>query len=269
MVRSTATLSNVLIYPVKSLDPEPVDRSRIVERGALANDREFAMVDADGSYVNGKAERAVHRIRSAFDRETRRLRLGAPGMESTSAHVDDERDRLARWLTDYFGYEVRLRRNSTGGFPDDRDASGPTVISASTVDTVAGWFSSIDAPEMRRRLRPNLVVSGRDLPAFWEDALFADRDHVVAFDVGEATMKGVNPCQRCVVPTRDPDTGRTDEGFRERFVGRRRETLPEWSGGEWFDHHFRLMVNTRVPESSWGAEIAVGDPVEIGATRPV
>ena len=53
--------------------------------------------------------------------------------------------------------------------------------------------------------------------------------------------------------------------FRERFVERRRETMPAWSGGDWFDHHFRVMVNTRVPKSSWGAELAIGDDVRIDA----
>jgi len=44
--------------------------------------------------------------------------------------------------------------------------------------------------------------------------------------------------------------------------------MPAWSGGDWFDHDFRLMVNTAVPETSWGETISVGDEVTVGETIP-
>jgi len=131
---------------------------------------------------------------------------------------------------------------------------------------VAGWFDGIDAAEMERRLRPNLVVSG--VEPFWEDRLYADRDTSVAFRVGDCEFLGANPCQRCVVPTRDPATGEKTPGFRERFVERRRETLPDWAGEAWFDHYFRLMVNTFVPERTVGGRLRVGDAVQILDERP-
>jgi len=40
--------------------------------------------------------------------------------------------------------------------------------------------------------------------------------------------------------------------------------MPEWSGGEWFDHDFRLMINTMVPSTEWGRSLAVGDELEVG-----
>jgi Uncharacterized Fe-S protein len=155
-------------------------------------------------------------------------------------------------------------RNREGGFPDDTTAAGPTIISEATIDTVAGWFDGVDAKGMRRRLRPNVVLGG--VPAFWEDHLFADRDSRVRFSIGDVDFFGVNPCQRCVVPSRDPDTGDQIEGFNERFVEKRRATMPAWSGGDWFDHDFRLMINTAVPEASWGETIAVGDELTVGET---
>jgi hypothetical protein len=105
------------------------------------------------------------------------------------------------------------------------------------------------------------VIGG--VPAFWEDRLFASRDEVVAFELDgddgpSVRLEGVNPCQRCVVPSRDPETGAETPGFRETFMRRREATMPEWSGGDWFDHYFRLMVNTRVPAESVGGRLAVG-----------
>ncbi|WP_411963666.1 MOSC domain-containing protein [Haloferax sp. YSMS24] len=253
-----ATLDRIAVYPVKSLDPEYVERADIVENGGLACDREFAIFDADGAYVNGKRERSIHRIRSAVSLDDWTVRLSAPGHEDYHGPLDA----TDAWLSDYFGYDVELRRDPAGGFPDDTTASGPTVISTATLTEVASWFDGIDAAEMRRRLRPNLEL---DAPTpFWEDHLFDTRETRVAFSVGPVSFEGVNPCQRCVVPTRNPDTGDATPGFRERFVRKRRETLPAWSGGDWFDHDFRLMVNTTVSASSWGETLTVGDAAVVG-----
>jgi uncharacterized protein YcbX len=258
------TLSRIAVYPVKSLDPHELATATVREAGGLSYDREFAIHDGDGEHVNGKRERAVHRLRSSFDPAGPSLVLREHGTERTGRFdLRGDRGGLAAWLTDYLGYEVSVRRDDTGGFPDDTHAAGPTVVSTGTLAAVADWFE-VDREEAFRRLRPNLVV---DAPRFWEDRLYAstDRERVVGFEVGDVAFEGVNPCQRCAVPGRDPDTGEETEGFRERFVERRRETLPSWAGTAWFDHHFRLMVNTRVPQASVGGTLSVGDPVTVGA----
>ncbi|MFC6770466.1 MOSC domain-containing protein, partial [Halorubrum pallidum] len=132
-----------------------------------------------------------------------------------------------------------------------------------TLATVAAWFDEVDdAAEMRRRLRPNVVLS--DCPAFFEDRLFTDHGEAVRFFAGDTPILGVNPCQRCVVPSRDPDTGTEIAGFRERFIRKRRETRPTWLDSDRFDHDFRLMVNTVVPGASRGDTVAVGDSIAVG-----
>ncbi|WP_372911732.1 MOSC domain-containing protein [Salinigranum sp.] len=266
-------LARVTVYPVKSLDGVEREAARFTTGGALELDRTYALVDEEGGYVNGKRERAVHRLRSEFDVASCHLDLSSPDVasETFDLSLDDEdrptdADALTEWLSTYFGYPVSLRHDRASGFPDDTDASGPTVVSTATVREVASWFDGIDVEGMRRRLRANLEIGG--VPPFWEDHLFADRDHVVSFSVGDVELEGVNPCQRCVVPSRDPDTGEETEGFRRRFVERREATMPPWSGGDWFDHSFRLMVNTRVPAVGENPTVSVGDPVVVGKTRP-
>jgi uncharacterized protein YcbX len=254
-----AQLDAIFVHPIKSLDPAPVESACIVTNGALAWDRRYAILDEDGEYVNGKREQRIHRVRSTFDLDAGTVTLREQDGDPRTFHLDDDRAELESWLESVVGYPVDVVRDDEGGYPDDTDASGPTVISAATVERVASWYDDIPPTEMRRRLRPNLVVA--DGPAFWEDRLYADPDSVVPFEVGSVRLQGVNPCQRCVVPTRDPDTGDPTEGFQERFVQRRRETLPDWAGEAWFDHYFRLMVNTRVPRSEWNETLAVGDEV--------
>ena len=257
-------LSDIRVYPVKSLDPEPVDSVRLTAAGAPAPDRRYAIFDADGDYVNGKHERAIHRIRSEFDLDANRLRLRtAEHDEWTVFDPDEDRAALESWFGEYLGYDVTVRRDDEQGYPDDTNAAGPTLISTGTLQAMASWFDGerdwpdLDAAELRRRFRPNLVV---DAPAFWEDRLYADRESTVTFSVGAVALDGVNPCQRCVVPTRDSRTGDPDSGFRERFIERRRATLPAWVDRDWYDHFYRVMVNTRVPEGP--AALSVGDSVE-------
>jgi uncharacterized protein YcbX len=277
-------VAELLAYPLKSCDGVAVDRAAIGPEGALRGDRSYALVEAGvdpetasvgggGGYVNGKSEPAVHALRAEYDLAgptdatptavtlSRPATDGAPADERTFS-LPEEGDALADWVGEYLGYAVDLVRDPAGGFPDDRAAHGPTVVSRATLETVASWFDAVaDATEMRRRLRPNVVVDG--CPAFFEDRLFADHGEGVRVAVGDTELIGVNPCQRCVVPSRDPDTGAETAAFRETFVRRRRETLPEWTASDRFDHDFRLMVNTVVEEGSWGDVVAVGDAVSV------
>jgi uncharacterized protein YcbX len=258
-------VSRLRVYPVKSLDPLDLDRAE-VNAGALRHDREYALVDGDREFVNGKREPALHRIRSQYDPERRVLSVREHGSDSwTTFGMDAERGSLNAWLSDFLDYPVSVVRDPAGGMPDDTDASGPTILARETVEAVADWFDGVDADGLLRRLRPNVVVEAGE--PFWEDRLYAGHDSVRAFTIGSVDLLGVNPCQRCVVPTRDPDTGDETPGFRERFVERREATLPEWADRDRFDHYFRLMVNTRIPRSSWGATVSVGDPVELGDVR--
>ena len=289
-------IDELVAYPMKSLDGVAVDRAELGPNGALRGDRTYAFVEAGidpheasvgggGGYVNGKSEPAIHGLRASYelagptDATPTAVTLSRPARVVDAGDVDagdvdagertfalpEDRDALEAWVGEYLGYEVDLVREPAGGFPDDREAPGPTVVSRATLEAFASWFDGVDdATEARRRLRPNVVFG--DCPAFWEDRLFADRDSRVRFSVGETTLLGINPCQRCVVPSRDPDTGEEQPGFRETFVRKRRETMPAWSGGDWFDHEFRLMVNTVVPEASWGSVIAFDDPVRIDGT---
>lgn len=272
----TATLARIRTYPVKGLDPRDHETIEIAERGALAGDRAYAIVGkpaeephdvetasvgAAGDYFNGKRSDAVHRLRSTVDPEERTLALRVHGERESETFDLDDRAELNRWLSDYFGREVSVRHEPAGGHPDSRVTSGPTVISTATLEAVSSWFPDIGVEEMRRRFRASLELGG--VPPFWEDRLYADRGEVVAFEVGDVRFEGIKPCARCVVPTRNPDTGEADPDFRETFIERRRETRPKWLDSDRYDHNYRLMVNTQVPEPGWGETLSVGDEVRV------
>lgn len=256
-------LARIRVFPVKSLDAVELDAAAVLEHGGLSYDREYALVDAAGDYVNGKNEQRIHRVGSSFDPETGALSVEAPGMNAATFTLPDGRHAAEDWFSEYVGRPVTLRRDPAGGFPDDTDAAGPTVVSTASLAAMAGWFEGVDTHGMRRRLRANLEVDG--VPAFWEDRLYGPPGEPVPFAVGGTTFRGEGPCPRCAVPLRDPDTGeRTPDGFRERFVERRRATLPDWAERDRFDHWFKVMVNTRVSRDTVGERIAVGEAVHRG-----
>ena len=63
-------LAGISLYPIKSLDPLAVSEAALLASGGLQHDREFALFDEEGKFVNGKRSPLVHGLRSAFDPET-------------------------------------------------------------------------------------------------------------------------------------------------------------------------------------------------------
>lgn len=258
------TLSRIGVHPIKALDPVEPNRVEITAIGGLAGDRAYAIVDSDGRYVNGKRTASVHGLQVEVDLDTERVAIGRRGTASlTEFHLADDRRALETWLSEYFGIPVELEAGRGGELTDsavygDGTQTGPTIISEATLREVASWYDDIDPEGMRRRMRPNLVVSG--VPPFWEDRLVAGG--VTSVEIGGVTMEGVAPVPRCVVPTRDATTGEVTPGFRETFVERREATLPEWTDRSQFaDGFFKLMVVARIPRAERDGTLQVGDPV--------
>ncbi|HLG23156.1 MAG TPA: hypothetical protein VI382_10095, partial [Candidatus Manganitrophaceae bacterium] len=237
-------------------------RAKILPGGVLEHDRAFAIFDGEGRFVNGKRDAKVHLLRSVFDLNAGRVTLRSRGSGAPARfHLHHEREKLERWLSDYFGFPARLFQNDVDGFPDDTEASGPTVVSEGTLNEIASWFGGLGEHDMRLRFRANLEITGA--PVFWEDRLFGDPGTVMAFQIGDVRMEGVRPCRRCVVPTRDPVTSEIYPEFQKTFMEKRRETLSPSAAVSRFNHFYRLCVNTRIPASESGKFVKVGDEVKI------
>lgn len=251
-------LTRISIYPIKSLDGMTVDHSKLLKSGALEYDRRFAFFDEKGNFVNGKRNRKVHQLRASFDLNRAIVSLKIQGSDqSFMFHLDEEKTALENWLSNYFGLTIKLLENSVTGFPDDTNSPGPTIISTATLQAIASWFPDLSVDNLRLRFRANLEIDG--VPPFWEDQLFTEADQSVQFQVGEVTFAGINPCQRCIVPTRDAMTGEAFPDFQKIFISKRKESLPSWTTRSRFNHFYRLSVNTRVPESETGKAMQIGD----------
>lgn len=250
-------LQTILIYPIKSLDAISVSQAKILPGGALEHDREFCIVDQAGKWVNGKRTAKIHQIRSHFDLRTRIVTLSVQYDRPVSFHLDHSRNGIEGWLSDYFGFRVFLKQDLTTGFPDDPISPGPTIISTSTLEQVASWFPEITIEGVRSRLRSNLELT--DVPAFWEEQLYSADETPVDFQISEVEIQGINPCQRCIVPTRDSISGEPYPQFQKIFNVQREKQLPDWAAKERFNHYYRIAVNTRIASSEAGKILKVGD----------
>ena len=259
----TPTVSQLFLHPIKSLDRVAVPEARLLPGGSLAHDREFALFDQEKYCVNGKRHPRIHLIRAEYDLADFTVTLWTRDpSEAQTFHLLDEQARLEAWLSDFFGFLVTIKRDTKTGFPDDPESPGPTLISVATLAEVSSWFPELNQEQASRRFRANIEIS--NVPAFWEDQLFGEPGETVGFAIGTVSLHGVNPCQRCVVPTRHPETGEVMHGFQKTFSVKRQATLPAWVNSARFNHFYRLSINTRVSRSEVGKVIHVGDELRIG-----
>jgi hypothetical protein len=301
------TLDRITIYPVKSLDGLELVECGVLASGALENDRRWRLVDMDGRVLNAKRSPLFHAIRAEFDLDERLVTLwvdpaaikaaalpaadfdrlqglaGNPGGQviRDSFHLVPGQGGPCEWLSEVFGVGVLLQERVDGGFPDDRDAPGPTLVSTATLVEVARWFG-FDLAESRRRFRVNLEIGGCD--AFWEDTLasparpelqpslldlpadlpvdpYADLPppEPRAFSIGDARFIATNVCRRCVVPTRGSRTGAFAEHFRDAFEARRSRGMRADVDARAWGTLYRLGVNTRL--GGHPVAVAVGSGV--------
>jgi MOSC domain-containing protein len=252
-------LGKIQIYPIKSLDGVSVEQAQITSGGILEHDRVYAIFDKEGKVVNGKRTARVHELRCAFDAEIKEIRLWQNGGPASPQFQLDAPMQIEKWMDEFFGFPVTLRRESQKGFPDDREAFGPTITSEASLREIQKWFPELSMESLRRRFRTNLELAG-DEP-FCEDRLFGAPGELKPFQIGAVKFLGHNPCQRCVVPVRDPDSGQAVANFQKKFMELRKQFLPEWANAQRFNHFYRFAVNTSIPPTETGKSLRAGDAV--------
>jgi uncharacterized protein YcbX len=300
-------LGRITVYPIKSLDGVAVNEADMLPSAGLEHDRRWQLTDMEGRVVNGKRTPLVNAIRARYQIDglhDAQARIVLPHAGNAVELVVDRTalvagatrgiERLAAlapevfplvpgaagpsgWLSDALGQDVLLVERREGGFPDDRDAPGPTLIATATLVEVARWFG-VDLEECRRRFRVNLEIGGCD--PFWEDAM-ASPNEIVQEDaslvdlpadpyatlpppepreirIGDVRLRATNVCRRCVVPSRDSRTGVVTKDFRDAFEARRSRSIrPDVDARAW-NHWYRLAVNTIVVAVG---SIGLGDAV--------
>ena len=238
-------LVGITVYPLKSGAGIDLNASD-VEPCGLCGDRRWMVIDGEGVCVTARERPQLVRIRADVTGDG--LRLVMDGREPLTAQYPDAGSRAVRawiwgqacaaldagdvaahWMSDAIGKSVRLvamdhrakrRPDPDVTRPDDEvsfaDCHPVLVIGQRSLDDL-----NTRTPESvsMRRFRPNLVVSGG--APYAEDTWRRVR-------VGTVELEGVENCERCELPTVDPDTGIPDPGrepmrtlarYRRRLTG--------------------------------------------------
>ena len=241
-------VSLLRLYPIKGLPPVDVAEAAVLPSGTLALDRRWALIDGGGRFINGKNVLTIHTLDARFN---------VPALEVTlderTFSLTRQGSAFAAWCGERLGQPMTWAENAEAGFPDDLEATGPTFVSAASVRAVADWFG-LEVDSARRRFRCNIEIDGVD--AFWEDAVYGS-----TVSIGGVEVQAINPCARCVVPSRDARTGEAIAGFQKRFAELRQQHLPAGTSTAPFNHYYRFTVNTMIDAAEAGKVIRLGDRV--------
>lgn len=252
------TLERITVYPIKSLDGINLDEVEITQGGSLRYDREFAFIDENGKFINGKKYRQIHLVRSVYHLDELLVEFSIQQENFIKVfHLEKEKEKIENFFSDFLNQKISFQQNNEVGFPDDKNASGPTVVSLASLQEVSKWFPDISTEELYKRFRPNLLLE--NIPAFWEDNLYGKKEDERPFQIGAVSFLGINPCARCIVPAKNPETGEGVQHFQKHFSEMRKATLPPWATVSQFDHYYRFCVNTKIPVSETGKALFVGD----------
>lgn len=225
----------ISIAPVKGLALVHPDEVELGPAG-VAGDRRFWLLDADGRLVNGKRHGLLMRVRAEWDEATRRLALAFPDGETVEGVVDPGgpvdatlwgRPHPSRrvdgpWqeaLSRYAGEPLTLLWSETGAVDRGVRGGAVTLVSRASLERLREELGA-DAPVDGRRFRMLLEIDG--VGAHEEDAWIGRR-----VEVGGAVVAPVGDVGRCLVTTKDPDTGVTDLDTLGALARYRREGRTE------------------------------------------
>lgn len=74
-------LSQIRVYPIKALDGVELDSVSVCGDGWIAYDRQYALFDEDGEYVNGRQNQLVHELETNIDVESGAVEVGIHGTD--------------------------------------------------------------------------------------------------------------------------------------------------------------------------------------------
>ncbi len=249
----------LIVYPIKALDGVAVQQARVLPGGALEEDRRFALFDSHGRFINGKRVPHIVRLRATYSDDLCLVHLHSE-LDGISGSFDLVQDalELTQFLRNFLGQEVHLVERKEGGFPDDTEASGPTIVSYASLERVAEWFAPLTAEQVCQRVRPNVILD--NCVPFWEDSLAQTAG--TRFQIGSVSFEAMRICRRCIVPSLQPGTAERWPGFERRFMEQRWTERPQWSPLTGLQDSYRFAINTRGLATG---VIHVGDPVCIAS----
>jgi len=217
-------VSDLFIYPVKSLGGISVNSALLTDRG-FEYDRRWMVVDKENRFITQRelhamallqvqlTDAGLHIYHKARPAQSMDIPFQPPSLHTTSVIVWDDvceahyvNERVDEWLSDTLSFNCRLvyMPDSSRRRVDARYAANQEITSLSDGYPVLmiGQASLEDLnhriaiPLPMNRFRPNIVFSGGS--PFEEDTM-------AHFTIGGMDFYAVKPCARCVMTTINQD----------------------------------------------------------------
>ncbi len=217
-------LSEIWIYPLKSLGGIRLRSSRVLEKG-LQYDRRWMLVDEDGKFMTQRVfpNMALFSTRLkdqalevAHDNDSiliplDRAETGASLMTTIwddAVITQEVSPAISGWFTDHIGINCKLvsfpESNPRPVDPDFAPKPGHVSLADGYPLLIIGQASLDDLnkrladPVPMNRFRPNLVFTGGEP---------YEEDGWKKFAIGKNRFEGIKPCGRCTLTTVDQKTG--------------------------------------------------------------
>ncbi|XP_076760099.1 mitochondrial amidoxime reducing component 2 isoform X2 [Xylocopa sonorina] len=234
--RKVGELSDLVVYPVKSLGPIRMNMMECTKLGLKSGwlrDRTLMVIDLNGHFVTARQWPKMVQVSPSISDAI--LTLSAPGMMSETidlsrlrgkgfrvalwgqpVDVYDCGEAPARWLSRFllqedtgfrlvyhpWDYSRRGLRENHKQFLITTDDTGiyPDSTSYCLINesSVTELNTRLDEPVTTEHFRPNFVIKGAT--AYEEDCWGWVK-------IGNVTFRSVKPCTRCVFTTVNPETG--------------------------------------------------------------
>jgi len=231
------TVSRLAIAPVKGMRLQCTSEVQLGQHG-VTGDREFLVIGENGELLQTGQTPALLQIEPAWDRVRNVLTLGfphgdvvqdrpEPGAAATTRMYDGREipgwiipGPLGAALSGYLGQPVHLFKRAPEHIGNDDQPV--TLMSEASLQALAPELNGT-APDPRR-FRMTITVTGTDA---WAEHTWCGQ----TVTIGEVVLRVIAPVPRCVVTTRNPESGATDARVLHalaRLRGKKDITLGVW-----------------------------------------
>lgn len=235
--RKVGELSDLVVYPVKSLGPvryTTMECTKLGLKWGWLRDRTLMVIDLDGHFITARQIPKMVQVSPSISGSV--LTLSAPGMMSVSVDLSrikgkgfraavwgqavaacDCGEEAARWLSRfliqedagfrlvYYPLEKPTRdvRTTNKVFPlieTDDTGAYPDATSYSLINeaSILDLNSRLEESVTPSQFRPNFVVKG---------AAPLEEDNWDWVKIGDVIFRNIKPCTRCIFTTVDPESG--------------------------------------------------------------
>lgn len=221
-----AVLSDIWIYPVKSLQGLRLSNA-VIDRRGFKWDRHWMLVDSDGLFVTQRQKPQMALFTVSLEHE--HLLVSFPKKKDLqielnqltgqklnvtvwqdSVNADLVGEKADQWFSDCLGETVRLVKmpdevqrqvDQDYAKPDDQtgfsDGFPFLMLSRASIDDLNNRIDDKAQLMTVKRFRPNLVING-------VEAYAEDNWHKIT--IGDINFRVVKPCSRCAITTVNPET---------------------------------------------------------------